>query len=59
MTDSSPGLARKVLIVQGVLACAAVTAMAIREFPGLIREIRMWRMASPKRSTSGGRRSRP
>ncbi|RCW44641.1 hypothetical protein DFQ14_104230 [Halopolyspora algeriensis] len=39
-------MAKRVLIAQGVLVGAAVLGMFVKEVPGLIREIRMWRMAS-------------
>ncbi|PRX50997.1 hypothetical protein B0I33_101149 [Prauserella shujinwangii] len=38
-------MAKKILIAQGVLIGAAVLGILVREYPGLVREIRMWRMA--------------
>ncbi|SDX71478.1 hypothetical protein SAMN05216215_101424 [Saccharopolyspora shandongensis] len=38
-------MARKILILQAVLICVGLIALLLREIPGLVREIRMWRMA--------------
>ncbi|MEV0084896.1 hypothetical protein [Saccharopolyspora sp. NPDC050642] len=38
-------MARKVLILQAALIGAGLAALLLRELPGLVREIRMWRMA--------------
>lgn len=38
-------MAKKILIAQGVLIGAVLVGVAIHEYPGLVREIRMWRMA--------------
>lgn len=43
-------MAKRVLLAQAALLAAGVAALAVREFPGLIREIRMWRMASLRRN---------
>ncbi|GAA0535428.1 hypothetical protein GCM10011581_25190 [Saccharopolyspora subtropica] len=37
-------MARKVLIAQAVLLTAGLLALFVRELPGLVREVRMWRM---------------
>ncbi|NIJ11432.1 hypothetical protein FHU38_001776 [Saccharomonospora amisosensis] len=42
-------MAKRVLLAQAALLAAGVAALALREFPGLIREVRMWRMASLRR----------
>jgi hypothetical protein len=46
-------MAKKVLILQGVLIGAGLAALLLREIPGLVREVRMWRMAI---SVRGGAR---
>lgn len=38
-------MAKRILIAECVLAVAVAVGMTIREIPGIIREIRMWRMA--------------
>ncbi|MEV5510795.1 hypothetical protein [Streptomyces orinoci] len=38
-------MARRLLIIQAVVAGAATLGILIKEFPGIIREIRLWRMA--------------
>ncbi|GAA5113709.1 hypothetical protein [Haloechinothrix salitolerans] len=38
-------MAKKILIAQLVLVIAAVAALAMREYPGLLREIKILRMA--------------
>lgn len=38
-------MAKKILIAQVVILSAGLLALFVREFPGLIREIRMWRIA--------------
>ncbi|MFI9722181.1 hypothetical protein ACIHFE_21375 [Streptomyces sp. NPDC052396] len=38
-------MAKRLLIIQAVVAGAAALALLIKEFPGLVREIRLWRMA--------------
>lgn len=45
-------MAKRILIAQGLLIAAALIALLARETPGLIREIRMWRMASPQPRSS-------
>ena len=45
-------MARRVLIGQGVLVGGLLLALFVREIPGLVREIRIWRMAG---SQSGSR----
>jgi hypothetical protein len=51
-------MARRILLAQVILLCAALVALLLRELPGLVREIRMWRMAIArpwrKRSRSPG-----
>ncbi|MFI2435963.1 hypothetical protein [Streptomyces sp. NPDC018693] len=37
--------ARRVLTAQAVLVSGAALALLIREIPGLVREVRIWRMA--------------
>ncbi|MCK7622399.1 hypothetical protein MUU72_04575 [Streptomyces sp. RS10V-4] len=38
--------ARRVVTAQVVLIAGAALALLIREIPGLVREIRIWRMAA-------------
>lgn len=38
--------ARRVLTAQAVLVGGGVLALLIREIPGIMREIRIWRMAA-------------
>lgn len=45
-------MAKRVLLAQVALLAAGIAALAVREFPGLVREIRMWRMASPRRNSA-------
>ncbi|MCQ4041421.1 hypothetical protein ACFOSC_13165 [Streptantibioticus rubrisoli] len=40
--------AKRVLIAQAVLAGAAALVILAKEFPGLVREVRIWRMADLK-----------
>ncbi len=42
-------MAKKVLIAQAVLVGAAVLALTLRELPGAIREVRIWRMGWRRR----------
>ncbi|MBE9500185.1 hypothetical protein IHE61_25620 [Streptomyces sp. GKU 257-1] len=49
---SSPCAAKRVLLGQGAVLGAVVLAMLVREFPGLVREVRIWRMIG---FTSGAR----
>ncbi|WP_432138011.1 MULTISPECIES: hypothetical protein [unclassified Streptomyces] len=47
--------ARRVLTAQAALVSAAALALLIREMPGLVREIRIWRMVgSPAGSHHSG-----
>lgn len=39
-------MAKRVLIAQAVLLGGGLIALFVRELPGLVREIRMWRMVS-------------
>ncbi|MFI0467767.1 hypothetical protein ACH347_27120 [Saccharopolyspora sp. 5N102] len=48
-------MARKVLIVQAVLIGAGLVALLVRELPGLVREVRMWRMAISFRGGARGK----
>ena len=50
-------MAKRVLIAQVVLLVAGLLALFIKEFPGLIREIRIWRMVGvlPKNRSERGR----
>jgi hypothetical protein len=41
-------IAKRVLIGQAVLAGAAALLILVKEFPGLVREVRIWRMADLK-----------
>lgn len=45
-------MAKRILIAQAVLVGAVALGMALREFPGLVREVRIWRMSG---SRSGAR----
>ncbi len=38
--------ARRVLTAEAVLVGGAALALLIREIPGLVREVRIWRMAA-------------
>ncbi|GAA4837869.1 hypothetical protein GCM10025787_17700 [Saccharopolyspora rosea] len=37
--------AKRILLAQAALLGVVLVAMLVRELPGLVREIRMWRMA--------------
>ncbi|MFE9452140.1 hypothetical protein [Streptomyces sp. NPDC006739] len=45
--------ARRVLTAEAVLVGGMMLALLVRELPGLVREVRIWRMAG---SHSGARR---
>ncbi|MFF6998910.1 hypothetical protein ACFY93_28705 [Streptomyces sp. NPDC008313] len=45
--------ARRVLIAQAVLVTGAAAALVAMEYPGLVREIKIWRMMG---TSSGARR---
>ncbi|MFF7725497.1 hypothetical protein [Streptomyces sp. NPDC008001] len=38
-------MARRLLIAQAVVAGAVTLGILVKEFPGIVREIRIWRMA--------------
>jgi hypothetical protein len=50
-------MAKRVLIAQVALLVAGLLVILIREFPGLIREIRIWRMVGvlPRNRGRSGR----
>ncbi|MGK5545860.1 hypothetical protein ACSNOH_14165 [Streptomyces sp. URMC 127] len=37
-------MARRLLIAQAVVAGAVALGLLVKEFPGLVREVRIWRM---------------
>lgn len=41
--------AKRILLAQAALLGVVLAAMLVRELPGLVREIRMWRMARLRR----------
>ncbi|WP_199431954.1 hypothetical protein [Qaidamihabitans albus] len=45
-------MAKRILIAQCALVGLGILALFVREYPGLVREIRMWRMASFRRGTT-------
>lgn len=47
--------AQRVLIAQGVALGAAALALIVHEFPGIVREVRIWRMINLR---SGAKRPR-
>ncbi|MFI9645825.1 hypothetical protein ACIHAA_05935 [Streptomyces sp. NPDC052040] len=47
--------AKRVLIAEGLLVGAVALALLAREVPGLVREVRIWRMVGVR---SGSRRAR-
>ena len=48
-------MARRVLIAQAVVAGGIALTLLVREFPGLVREVRIWRMVGLR---AGSRRPR-
>lgn len=40
-------MAKRVLIAQAVVIGVALLVLMVKEYPGLIREIRIWRMVGP------------
>ncbi|WP_170843108.1 hypothetical protein [Streptomyces oceani] len=48
-------MARRVLIAQAVLLGGAVLALTVKEFPGLMREVRIWRMMGRQAGFRHGR----
>ncbi|WP_330341890.1 hypothetical protein [Streptomyces sp. NBC_00557] len=47
--------AQRVLIAQGVLLGAVTLALFVQELPGIVREVRIWRMSNLR---SGAKRPR-
>lgn len=47
--------AQRVLIAEGVALGAAALALLVHEFPGIVREVRIWRMINIR---SGAKRPR-
>lgn len=45
-------MAKRILVAQCVLIGIAVAAILLRELPGAIRELRMWRMARLRKPTT-------
>lgn len=39
-------MARRILIAQGIIIGALGLGVLVKEWPGLVREIRIWRMAN-------------
>lgn len=50
-------MAKRILIAQGVLVGLAVIGLVVKEYPGLVRELKIWRMAFLLHA-SGSRRVR-
>jgi hypothetical protein len=48
-------MAKRILIAQGVLVGIVLAVIALRELPGAVRELKMWRMARLRKPTSRSR----
>lgn len=48
--------ARRVLMAQALIVGGVALTLLVREMPGLVREVRIWRMAGLRH---GSRRGRP
>ncbi|GGP33367.1 hypothetical protein [Streptomyces abikoensis] len=45
-------MARRLLITQALVAGAVTLGILVKEFPGLVREIRIWRMVGLRSRTA-------
>ncbi|MCC5697079.1 hypothetical protein [Saccharopolyspora rectivirgula] len=48
-------MAKRMLIAQAVVLGVGLVALAAKEIPGMIREIRIYRMVYPRRGSSSRR----
>lgn len=56
-TQEATMTARRILMAEAVLVGGALVALLVKEWPGMVREVRIWRMVGLRPGSRPGYRS--